>query len=514
MAGFSADIELLRPVFTVGDTPGVEAPRIGTAGTVQVGTLLQFVDQPLVLYRYGEEDSAIIQSRAALAVGASLDFSRRFGGRIVLPMAYDFAGEGGEFLGQPFGGGDLQAGVRAHLWQLGPLELAAHGDLLFPVGAQGSWKGETGLRFVPGLLASVGLGPVSVRSDTGVMLRQPVETGQDLLLTHEWVENAAIVGTIWEDRAWLHGGIVSRVGLGTGTSGIGEAAAEAIVGAQFRPHSDWTVDVGLGRGVTEGYGTSRLRLFAGLTWMHVPRPPTPDPVVATLPPLERISDEMIIEQIALAPPEAPALARVEQDQILIRDPIQFELGKDTILPVSLPTLQFVGKLMAEHPELAHLVIEGHASEEGSFYYNYDLAKMRADSVWRALVAAGVSPTRLSTRSMGEVEPVQIGQAETQLADNRRVVFHIVRRLRPDEVPAPYKLDIRQPWTGDPQTIPAPPAITLPIAAPPANKTDIPTREDFEERDESEPRPEPAPPAETLPPADSGHPLSPADGEKQ
>jgi OOP family OmpA-OmpF porin len=316
------------------------------------------------------------------------------------------------------------------------------------------------------------------------MARQPVDTGADFALDSEWVENAALVATIWEDRMWVHGGVLTRFGLGAGTTGLGETVAEAIVGAQFAPHREWTIDLGLGRGLTEGYGTSRVRIFAGLTFTRSPQPPPPAPVAFTPAAIESIPDEVVIEKLALPPPPPVELARVEQDKIVIRDPIQFELATDVILPVSAPTLQFVARLMAEHSDIAHLVIEGHASEEGSFYYNYDLAKRRADAIWRALVEGGVSPVRLSTRSMGEVEPIAAGAEEAQLAENRRVVFHIVKRLAIGELGVPYKLDILQPWTGNPQVLPAPPA-PVPGVPPPTQvpEKDGPDRSDFEEDDE-------------------------------
>ncbi len=492
MPGISADIELVRPAFTVGDTPGVEAPRYGEGGTVNLGTLLQFEQQPLVLYRYGDEDASVIQSRFAGALGVSLDFNRHLGGRVVLPLAYDVAGAASAFQGEAFGAGDMLAGLRVLVWRWGPVDLGAHADLVLPVGAADAWKGEGSLRGQPGVLLALNAGPFSVRSDTAFTLRDAVDTGADFTLGTELVQNAAVRGTLWEDRLWLHAGVTSRFGLDE-TEGDAEKAAELIVGAQVRPRPAWTVDFGLGRGITEGYGTSRLRVVAGLTYTFHPRPPEPAPVLATLPTPEQISDAVLIEKIALPPPEktwqATELARVEQDQIVIRDPVQFEFAKDIILPVSLPTLEFVGGLLNEHPEIVHLVIEGHASEEGSFYYNYDLAKRRADAIWRALVAAGVSPTRISTRSMGEVEPVDGGTTETALAQNRRVIFHIVRRLEPGEAPPSYKLAIQQPWTGDSQQLPAPPPppAPAPVAPPPPSYTpppdDLPSREQFDDEDD-------------------------------
>ena len=497
MPGVSADSELLRPYFTPGDTPGVDAPHLGKPGTLSVGTLLQYEQEPLVLYRYGDQDGAVIDGRFAMALGASLDFSKHFGARLVLPLAYDFPGTEPDFEGAPFGNGDLSVGVRAHAWGWGPIDLGAHADLLVPVGTASAWKGESSVRGLPGVLVALHAGPVSLRSDTSVMLRSDVETGADFTLGSELVENAAVVADVWEDHFAIHAGVTSRVGLSTLTAGGAENVAELLVGAQVNPAREWTVDLGVGRGITEGYGTTRFRVLAGVTWTRVPRPRKVEPELVELPPpVEHVPDQLIIEEI-VKPRRVEwretELARVEQDQIVIRDPIQYEFAKDVILPVSFPTMTFMGKLLGEHPEIVHLVIEGHASDEGSYYYNYDLAKKRADAIWRALIEAGVSPTRISTRSMGEVEPKNVGLDETSLAENRRVEFHIVKRLAPGEKPPPYKLEIKQPWTGAPETLPAPPPPPVPRG---------PDGKPLELGPDGQPLPPKPPPADGLPDEDT------------
>ena len=88
---------------------------------------------------------------------------------------------------------------------------------------------------------------------------------------------------------------------------------------------------------------------------------------------------------------------------------------------------FVAKLINEDIQIGHLVIEGHASEEGSYGYNYDLSNLRARAIYRALVEAGVHPDRLSHRGYGEAIPIKSGEDEASLALNRRVEFHIVRQ---------------------------------------------------------------------------------------
>ncbi len=473
MAGFSADIELVRPAFSPGGTPAADVAYAGEAGTLSVGTLVQVEDAPLVLYRYGDEQGAVIDTRVGLTVGASLDFSRHFAARVSLPLAYDVPGTQTEFSGSAFGMGDILAGLRAHVGHWGPLDLGAHADLIVPVGATESWKGEGTVRGFPGVLIALGWGPLSLRSDTAFMLRSGLDTDADFTLGSELVENAALVVSVWEDHLALHGGVASRVGLATLTAGGAENVVELVAGLQAKPHRDWTLDAGVGRGLTEGYGTTRFRVVAGVTWSRRPRPVTPAPVVAEIPPPPDIlPDQVTIEELAKPPPpklvwETLQLARVEQDRIVIRDPIQFEFAKDVILPVSIPTLNYVGGLMSEHPEIVHVVIEGHASEEGSYYYNYDLAKKRADAIWRALIEAGVSPTRISTRSMGEVEPRNAGEDESSLAENRRVQFHIVKRLAIGEKPPVYALEIKQPWSGEPELLPTPPPPPGPVEAGPA-----------------------------------------------
>ena len=48
MPGFSADIELVRPAFSPGDTPAADVANVGVPGTFTAGTLIQFEDSPLV----------------------------------------------------------------------------------------------------------------------------------------------------------------------------------------------------------------------------------------------------------------------------------------------------------------------------------------------------------------------------------------------------------------------------------------------------------------------------------
>ena len=85
----------------------------------------------------------------------------------------------------------------------------------------------------------------------------------------------------------------------------------------------------------------------------------------------------------------------------------------------------VARLLQIHPEVLHLVAEGHASSEGTEVWNWHLSQQRAATVYTRLVELGIEPTRLSYRGLGERQPELRGTHEAALAPSRRVVFHII-----------------------------------------------------------------------------------------
>jgi len=217
------------------------------------------------------------------------------------------------------------------------------------------------------------------------------------------------------------------------------------------------------------------------------------------PPPEQVEVEPVIPEEPVW--EEEELARIEGERIVIRDPIEFEFATSNILPASLPTLQYVADLLNENWQIAHLVIEGHASEEGSFVYNYDLSIRRSRAIWEALIRAGVHPDRMSYRGMGEVVPRNEGEDEASLAGNRRVEFEIVRQYRPDETPEPMRENVRLPWTGEPANVGTPPKPEAP-PPPPKNPEDLDLDDFFEEEDAEAAPDSPAPKA---PPEDTTQP---------
>ncbi|MEA1988269.1 MAG: peptidoglycan-associated lipoprotein Pal [Pseudomonadota bacterium] len=69
-----------------------------------------------------------------------------------------------------------------------------------------------------------------------------------------------------------------------------------------------------------------------------------------------------------------------------------------------------------------ITVSGYADERGTREYNLALGERRAKAVQNALIAEGVSPSRISVVSFGEDNPVDEGHSEASWSKNRRAEF--------------------------------------------------------------------------------------------
>lgn len=454
-AGYSLDVELARTGFSLAP-PGLDAPEVQKRGHVRAGLMLQYELNPLVLVVDGQEKGAVVANRFDIQLGASIDVSKKLAVRAVLPMAANFGSGVPELAADGFGARDLSAGVRYEILNEKTFALGAHADLLVPISSAGSYLGEVSPRFVPGVSAVYKPGELRVAADVGFMLRGPVTTQQELGAGQELTAGLDVSYGLLKDFIRPHLFMVTRVGLESAYAGVASAPFELLGGAQLKLNKEWYVDAYGGRGLTAGYGASDARVIVGVTYNRMPKD---EKVIDDAPVTvfeSQVTDaelDQIIENPEPEPePEPPKeLAVVTQKEIVIRDPIQFEEGTEKILPQSQPTLDFVAKLMSENPDIQSLIIEGHASAEGEFAYNYELSRKRSEAVFRELVESGVSPERLSYRSYGEVKPKKEGDD----AANRRVEFLIAHRIPPGEPNPGWATQIKLPWNGEDRAIPGP-----------------------------------------------------------
>lgn len=476
--GYSLDIEMVHPHFSAGGLPGVDAAFSDPSGTVRFGGLMQFEKNPLVLLANGEDQGAIVANRLAMDLGASYDVSRRISLRLVLPTAASFGGEHPDLGGDAVGLGDAWLGARLLVADPGPMHIGLRADLGVPTGTQTSYLGEGKVRFDLGVLADASFGPLDILADVGVNFRGPIPTSEDLNAGSELDTRLAARYRLG-DRFGIHAGIAGKGSFNSLYKGGGGNSAEVLGGVQIIPSPAFLIDLGVGKGVADGYGSTDFRVFAGLTYSVFPPKAAPEPIAMHLEPEQLKAAAVELPEVDILPEPAPEppkvqwkegeLARVEEKQIVIRDPIQFEEGNANILAASLPILREVARLMNENGQIGFMVIEGHASNEGSFEYNYDLSNLRARSIWQALIEAGVHPARIGYRGMGEVQPIVAGDTEEAKVANRRVVFSIVRQFQPGDTIPELPTDIYLPWNGqqkhiDPPRLPA--SFTEPAPPPP------------------------------------------------
>lgn len=100
--------------------------------------------------------------------------------------------------------------------------------------------------------------------------------------------------------------------------------------------------------------------------------------------------------------------------------LYFDTNKATIKSDSRPTLDEIGKLLKDNPDLELLVV-GHTDNQGDFDYNIDLSKRRAASVKKVLTSDyGIATSRLKSWGVGYTVPVTTNSSEQGRARNRRV----------------------------------------------------------------------------------------------
>ena len=120
----------------------------------------------------------------------------------------------------------------------------------------------------------------------------------------------------------------------------------------------------------------------------------------------------------------PELTNAEKI-ILIRalSDLKFNFDKDEIEQVSYIALTELTVLLHKNPSM-NLLIEGHASAEGSSIYNLSLSARRAKAVQNFFIGRGISKGRLILDFYGEGTPLNDNINEEERADNRRVEFDI------------------------------------------------------------------------------------------
>lgn len=129
----------------------------------------------------------------------------------------------------------------------------------------------------------------------------------------------------------------------------------------------------------------------------------------------------------VAEPEPPPRVEVRDNKIAISEKIQFAFNKADILPASFGLLDEIAAVIAKHPHIKRIRIEGHASSDGEATHNMKLSEARANSVMAYLTKKGIAKAMLLARGFGITKPIADNGTEDGREKNRRVEFNIIEQ---------------------------------------------------------------------------------------
>jgi outer membrane protein OmpA-like peptidoglycan-associated protein len=112
-------------------------------------------------------------------------------------------------------------------------------------------------------------------------------------------------------------------------------------------------------------------------------------------------------------------------QIELSSKIIFEAGQSRIRDVSYPVLNWVAKVIVEHPELSLVVVGAHTDDRGTPPENLRSSQARAEAVRQYLIQRGVAPERLQAKGYGQERPIDSNGTSIGRENNRRIEFTIV-----------------------------------------------------------------------------------------
>lgn len=128
-----------------------------------------------------------------------------------------------------------------------------------------------------------------------------------------------------------------------------------------------------------------------------------------------------IKNVRIAKGAVPLYDKLLTDGKFVTTGIKFDVNKASIKPESMGTINYVVKMMQDHPELKFSV-EGHTDSDGETASNQKLSEERAKSVMSALINAGIDAGRLRSKGWGESKPMTGNDTAEGKAQNRRVEF--------------------------------------------------------------------------------------------
>ena len=110
--------------------------------------------------------------------------------------------------------------------------------------------------------------------------------------------------------------------------------------------------------------------------------------------------------------------------VTFKSDVLFDSGSSALKAGAYQEINRVAQVLIQYPE-TRIMVAGHTDSDGSEALNQDLSVRRAEAVRNALVAQGVSATRINTMGFGESQPIADNATAAGKQLNRRVIITIV-----------------------------------------------------------------------------------------
>jgi len=250
-----------------------------------VGLVADWAHKPLVYYfPNGDEASVVVSNQLFAHLGASYVLFDRLRIGLNVPVALVNTGEddavGSVSLNTGAAIGDVRVGADVRLLgQYGDVFTAAFGlQVHIPSGSQEAFTGDGKPRLVPRLLGAGTIGGFVYSARIGPNIRFQTDKFEGDPFGTELVFGAAAGASLVDDKLVVGPEVYgSTVLLDGGAFKRKTTPFEVIIGGHYKVTDSWRVGLGVGPGLTRGYGAPKLRVLASVEWVSGLEEPPPPP---------------------------------------------------------------------------------------------------------------------------------------------------------------------------------------------------------------------------------------------
>ena len=115
------------------------------------------------------------------------------------------------------------------------------------------------------------------------------------------------------------------------------------------------------------------------------------------------------------------MVRTARGRFITTELILFNSGDSTLREASIPKLDKIAAFLIQNPEIT-LEIIGHTDNLGPEPVNQKVSAERAAIVMNYLASRGVDPSRLRSKGMGSLDPIESNDTQLGRQANRRIEF--------------------------------------------------------------------------------------------